>query len=339
MNRIPFDGMAIRLEVEDMETVLQIFLLATGFAMLIKGADFFVDGSSGIASKFGIPQLVVGLTIVAIGTSAPEAAVSISAVLKGNAGITIGNVAGSNILNIFVILGLTAFLTKKTVPVAPSTIKNEMPFMIVITLILLWMGYAGNEIARLEGAGLWIVFLFYLFYLLKMAKKGADKNAEDDKGKPSVREGDQKEKNMAVLVLSTAIGLVLIVIGSSVTVDAATEIARIIGLSERFIGLTIVALGTSLPELFTSVSAARKGSADIAIGNIVGSNIFNILFVVGTSALIIPVVFESKFIVDFIVAVAACVLLWIFSFSGKSLNRVEGGLLLLGYLGYFIYIL
>ena len=322
-----------------METVLQIFLLVVGFTMLIKGADFFVDGSSGIASRFGIPQLVVGLTIVAMGTSAPEAAVSISAALKGNAGITIGNVAGSNILNIFIILGLTAFLTKKIVPVASSTIKYEMPFMIVIMLILLCMGYVGNEIARLEGVGLWVVFLSYLFYLLKMAKKGAGSNLEDDEGEILEKGGDKKEKSMAMLFLFTVVGLALIVIGSSVTVDAATAIARIIGLSERFIGLTIVALGTSLPELFTSVSAARKGSADIAIGNIVGSNIFNILFVVGTSALITPVVFESKFIVDFIVAAAAGVLLWIFSFNGKSLNRVEGGLLLLGYLGYFIYIL
>ena len=315
-----------------MEMVLQIFLLVIGFAMLIKGADFFVDGSSGIASRFGIPQLVVGLTIVAMGTSAPEAAVSISAALKGNAGITIGNVAGSNILNILVILGLTAFLTKKIVPVASSTIKYEMPFMIVIMLILLWMGYAGNEISRLEGAGLWVVFLLYLLYLFKMAKKGGDKDSEDDAGEAA-------ERSMAMLLLFTVAGLALIVIGSSVTVDAATALARIIGLSERFIGLTIVALGTSLPELFTSVSAARKGSADIAIGNIVGSNIFNILFVVGTSALITPVVFESKFIVDFMVAAAAGVLLWVFSFSGKSLNRAEGGVLLLGYLGYFIYLL
>ena len=316
-----------------MEMVLQIFLLAAGFTMLIKGADFFVDGSSGIASKFGIPQLVVGLTIVAMGTSAPEAAVSISAALKGNAGITIGNVAGSNILNILVILGLTAFLTKKVVPVASSTIKYEMPFMVVTMLILLWMGYVGNEISRLEGAGLWVVFVLYLFYLLKMAKKGDDKNSKDDAGE------DKKEKSMGMLLLFTVAGLALIVLGSSVTVDAATAIARIIGLSERFIGLTIVALGTSLPELFTSVSAARKGSADIAIGNIVGSNIFNILFVVGTSALITPVAFENKFIVDFMVAVAAGVLLWVFSHSGKSLNRAEGGVLLLGYLGYFIYLL
>ena len=322
-----------------MEAVLQIFLLAAGFTMLIKGADFFVDGSSGIASRFGIPQLVVGLTVVAMGTSTPEAAVSISAALKGNAGITIGNVAGSNILNILIILGLTAFLAKKIVPVASSTIKYEMPFMTVITFILLWMGYAGNEITRLEGAGLWVVFLLYLFYLLKMAKKGAEGNSGDDEGDTSGKGMDKKEKSMAMLLLFTVVGLVLIVIGSSVTVDAATAIARIIGLSERFIGLTIVALGTSLPELFTSVSAARKGNADIAIGNIVGSNIFNILFVVGTSALITPVVFESKFIVDFIVAVAAGVLLWIFSFNGRSLNRAEGGLLLLGYLGYFVYLL
>ncbi len=322
-----------------MEIVLQIFLLAVGFTMLIKGADFFVDGSSGIASKFGIPQLVVGLTIVAMGTSAPEAAVSISAALKGNAGITIGNVLGSNILNVFVILGLTAFLTKKTVPVAFSTIKYEMPFMIVIMLILLWTGYAGNEITRLEGAGLWVIFLLYLFYLLKMAKKGAGKKSEDAGGENPGGGENKKEKSMAMLLLFTVVGLAFIVIGSSVTVDAATAIARIIGLSERFIGLTIVALGTSLPELFTSVSAARKGSADIAIGNVVGSNIFNILFVVGTSALITPVVFESKFIVDSMVAVAAGVLLWIFSFNGKSLNRLEGGFLLLGYLGYFIYLL
>ncbi len=322
-----------------METVFQIFLLAVGFTMLIKGADFFVDGSSGIASRFGISQLVVGLTIVAMGTSAPEAAVSISAALKGNAGITIGNVVGSNILNILIILGLTAFLTKKIVPVASSTIKYEMPFMIVVMLILLWMGYAGNEISRLEGAGLWAAFLLYLFYLLKMAKKGTGKNSEDDEGEILERGGDKKEKSMAMLLLFTVVGLALIVIGSSVTVDAATAIAGIIGLSERFIGLTIVALGTSLPELFTSVSAARRGNADIAIGNIVGSNIFNILFVVGTSALITPLVFESKFIVDSIVAVVVGVLLWIFSFNGRSLNRVEGGLLLLGYLGYFIYLL
>ena len=322
-----------------METVFQIFLLAVGFTMLIKGADFFVDGSSGIASRFGISQLVVGLTIVAMGTSAPEAAVSISAALKGNAGITIGNVVGSNILNILIILGLTAFLTKKIVPVASSTIKYEMPFMIVITLMLLWMGYVGNQVTRLEGALLWVVFLLYLFYLLKMAKKGVDKNSEDDEGEILGRGRDKKERSMAMLFWFTIVGLALIVIGSSVTVDAATAIAGIIGLSERFIGLTIVALGTSLPELFTSVSAARRGNADIAIGNIVGSNIFNILFVVGTSALITPLVFESKFIVDSIVAVVVGVLLWIFSFNGRSLNRVEGGLLLLGYLGYFIYLL
>ena len=322
-----------------METVFQIFLLAVGFTMLIKGADFFVDGSSGIASRFGISQLVVGLTIVAMGTSAPEAAVSISAALKGNAGITIGNVVGSNILNILIILGLTAFLTNKIVPVASSTIKYEMPFMIVITLMLLWMGYVGNQVTRLEGAGLWVVFLLYLFYLLKMAKKGVDKNSEDDEGEILGRGRDKKERSMAMLFWFTIVGLALIVIGSSVTVDAATAIAGIIGLSERFIGLTIVALGTSLPELFTSVSAARRGNADIAIGNIVGSNIFNILFVVVTSALITPLVFESKFIVDSIVAVVVGVLLWIFSFNGRSLNRVEGGLLLLGYLGYFIYLL
>ena len=184
-----------------MEIVLQIFLLAAGFTMLIKGADFFVDGSSGIAARFGIPKLVVGLTIVAMGTSSPEAAVSISAALKGNAGITIGNVMGSNILNILIILGLTALLTKKVVPVASSTIKYEMPFMIVVTLILLWMGYAENGISRLEGAGLWVVFLLYLYYLLKMTKKGADKRSDDKEGEVAGREGNKKGKSMVMLFL------------------------------------------------------------------------------------------------------------------------------------------
>lgn len=289
--------------------------------MLVKGADLFVDGSSGIAMKFKIPQLVIGLTIVAMGTSAPEAAVSITAALKGNADITVGNIVGSNILNILIILGLSALITP--LMVAKSTIKAEIPFMILITFLLLGVGYDGT-IGLLEGIILLVVFLIYLGYLFLLALKDRDKADEDI-----------KEISVAKALIWTVVGLFLIVFGSNVTVDAATKIAQVLGLSERFIGLTIVALGTSLPELFTSVSAARKGNADIAIGNIVGSNIFNILFVIGVSASIIPVPFAVGFRFDTIVAVAAAVLLLVCSLKDNQLKRWAGPVFLLTYAVYF----
>lgn len=308
-----------------MELLLQFGLLVVGFVMLVKGADFFVDGAAGIADKFGIPQLVIGLTIVAMGTSAPEAAVSITAALKGNAGITIGNVVGSNILNILIILGITAVIV--TVAVAKSTIRYEIPYMLAITLLLMLFGYTGGEITFVEGILLWAAFIVYLTYLFIMAKNN----------KAEVEE--EKKKPIWLLIILAIGGLILVVWGSDVTVKAATEIAKAAGLSERFIGLTIVALGTSLPELVTSVSAARKGKADIAIGNIVGSNIFNILFVVGTTALITPVVFETGFLIDSLVAVAAGVLLWICVAKDQKLKRPAGIIMLLSYVGYFVYLM
>lgn len=309
-----------------MDVMIQILLLAVGFVMLVKGADWFVDGSAGIADRFGVPQLVIGLTIVAMGTSAPEAAVSITAALKGSADITIGNVVGSNILNILIILGITSAIV--AVAVAKSTIRYEIPYMILMTFLLLGLGYTGNVITIGEGMILWGAFLLYLGYLFAMAKKNKEEVPEDAEKQPLWK-----------LVAAAVIGLVLIVWGSDVTVDAATAIAEYAGLSERFIGLTIVALGTSLPELFTSVSAAIKGKADIAIGNIVGSNIFNILFVVGTTALITPVVFAPNFVVDAIVAIAAGVLLLICVLRKEKLTRAGGVLMLLEYAAYFVYLL
>jgi len=303
---------------------LQLVLLAAGFVMLINGADWFVDGAAGIARKMGIPQLVVGLTIVAMGTSAPEAAVSVTASLKGSADIAIGNVWGSNIINILVILGLTAVIT--SVAIQKSTLKIEIPFMLGISVVLIWLGSTGEVVSRLEGVILWSLFIVYLVYLYFLAKKGHE---------------EEEEVTMSTwkLILLTIIGGVIIVWGSDVTVDAATAIAKILGMSDRFIGLTIVALGTSLPELVTSVTAARKGNADIAIGNIVGSNIFNVLFVIGTSALITPVPYVSSFIVDGIIAVAAGVLLWIAVFRKMELRRPWGIVMLLGYAAYFVYLL
>ena len=311
-----------------MEIVIQLFLLAVGFVLLMKGADWFVEGASKIADRFGIPQLVIGLTIVAMGTSLPEAAVSISAAIRGSAEITIGNVVGSNIMNILVILGLTSVIS--AIRVQKSTAHIEIPFVIFISVLLLGLGMTDNRIARPEGALLWGFMILYLLYLLRMAKKGQ-----------AIEEGERAGENESVLkmLLMVVVGAAMIVWGSDLAVDAATALAQIFGMSERFIGLTIVALGTSLPELVTSVTAALKGKPDIAMGNIVGSNIFNILFVVGTTALITPVSFSSNFVADTIISIAAAVLLLLCVVRDKELSRIGGSVMLLGYAAYFIYLI
>lgn len=308
-----------------MEIWIQLITLVIGFVMLVKGADWFVEGASNIADKFGIPQLVIGLTIVAMGTSAPEAAVSISAALKGSAEITIGNVLGSNILNILLILGLTAVI--RAIGVQRSTIRYEIPFVIVVSILLAVLGLRDHVISRWEGGILWICMILYLAYLLRMARNGVVEEAEETTEAP---------KSMARMLFLVIIGMALIVWGSDVAVDAATEIARIFSLSERIIGLTIVALGTSLPELVTSVTAAMKGKSEIAVGNIVGSNLFNIMFVVGTTALITPVVYSTSFLLDSIIAMAAAVLLLLCVARKHTLNRLGGVILLVGYGAYFV---
>lgn len=308
-----------------MKILIAILLLIIGFVMLIKGADWFVDGAAGIAARFGIPQLVIGLTIVAMGTSAPEAAVSITAATSGNAGITIGNVVGSNILNVLIILGLTAVIT--TVPVQRSTVKWEMPFMHVITVVLAVLGMSDGKIVLWEGIVLWGLFLVYLGYLFRMAKNGTT---------------EEEEEELLPLwkqLLMLAVGIAAIVLGSDLTVDNATIIAETLGMDDRLIGLTIVAFGTSLPELVTSVTAAKKGKADIAIGNIVGSNVFNILFVVGTTALITPVAFKPGFLIDCAVALAAGLILWFGVMKEGKLKRPVGVVMLAAYAAYFAYLL
>lgn len=309
-----------------MEILLQGVLIAAGFFLLIKGADWFVDGASGIAGRLGISQLVIGLTIVAMGTSAPEAAVSISAALKGNAGITVGNIVGSNILNVLIILGITSVIV--TLKVAKSTVFYEIPFMIGITVLLLILGHTGNVITFSEGIILGVFFIFYLgsLFLRPTNEMGTEMSCAQD-------------TSLVRLILCMFIGLGLIILGSDVSVEAASKIAGILGVSDRVIGLTIVALGTSLPELMTSVAAARKGNADIAIGNIVGSNIFNILFVVGISALITPVSFADSFHIDTVIAVLSGILLFLGVIRKKELNRKMGIILLAGYALYLVYLL
>lgn len=302
--------------------IQQVIILLVGFIFLVKGADWFVEGAASIARKLGIPQLIIGLTIVAMGTSMPEAAVSITAALQQNAGITIGNVVGSNILNIFIILGITALITN--VKIQKSTIRYEIPFMIFITIILMICGMTDMKITFIEGIFLWILFIAYLVYLFVMAKNGET----------------QEEKDIPVwkCLIFILIGGILVVKGSDFAVSGASAIARYFGMSERFIGLTIVAFGTSLPELVTSVTAAKRGNAGIAIGNIVGSNIFNILFVIGTTSLICNVPFESKFLVDTIIAIIAGLILWFGTMKHQELRKPCGIVMLLCYMFYFIYL-
>ncbi|MGN0437826.1 MAG: calcium/sodium antiporter [Lachnospiraceae bacterium] len=305
--------------------IVSIILLILGFVMLVKGADWFVDGASGLATRLGIPQLVIGLTIVAMGTSLPEAAVSITAAIKQNAGISIGNVLGSNILNILIILGITAVLV--SVGVQKSTYFYEIPFMLVITAILLAMGVTGQEVTRIEGILLLILFVLYLVYLYFLSKQSKAPESEEE-----------KVFSVGKCIFFIILGGIMIVWGSDLAVKGASDLARIFGVSERFIGLTIVALGTSLPELVTSVTAARKGNADIAIGNIVGSNIFNILFVLGISSTICDIPYALSFRVDAVIAIIAGVLLWLFSIRKKKLTRSGGVVMLIAYAAYFVYL-
>ena len=304
--------------------ILQVFLLLVGFLLLVKGADWFVEGAASIAKKMGIPQLIVGLTIVAMGTSMPEAAVSITAAINNNAGITIGNVVGSNIMNILIILGITSVIT--SVAIQKSTLYYEIPFMIGITVVMMIFGYTDSKITFFESVILCILFVAFIGYLFYMAKKG------------SPTEETAKDFPVWKCLLLMVIGGIMVVKGSDFAVDGASYIAKYFGLSDRLIGLTIVAFGTSLPELVTSITAAKKGNVDIAIGNIVGSNIFNILFVIGITGLICDVPFESKFLIDTCVTIGAGVLLWLGTIKHKELRRPCGILMLLCYAGYFAYL-
>lgn len=310
-----------------MDILVQFVFLAVGFLLLIKGADWFVEGAAGIADKFGIPQLIIGLTIVAMGTSAPEAAVSITSAIKEDAGITVGNVLGSNIMNVLFILGVTAAII--SIPVQHSTFMYEIPYLIIVSCLFLFLGMDGT-ISRIDGAVLWAAFIIYFIYLLVMAKKGKEQEEAED---------GSKEKSWLLLILLTVAGMGMIIFGSDVTVNSASAIADKFGMDSRLIGLTIVAFGTSLPELVTSVIAAKKGSTDIAVGNIVGSNIFNILFVAGTSGLITPVSFEAGFIIDSIISIGAVLLLMLCILKGRKLTRPGGFVMLTAYIGYFIYLL
>ena len=312
-----------------MEQMLwQLLLLFLGFVCLVKGADWFVDGAADLAGKFGISEIVIGLTIVAMGTSLPETSVSLNSAIKDSGGITIGNVLGSNIVNILLILGVSALFSR--LPVDKRMMRYEMPFLLGMTVLLPCMGLFDHTVGRMDGAVLLLLMAVYLIYLLYR-----------DKGTEDATEL-KKEKSFAPLwkiLLLISAGLGSIVLGSELAVDAAIALARMIGISERVIGLTVVAIGTSLPELVTSVAASRKGETDIAVGNIVGSNIFNILFVTGLTAVIVPVDYQQAFRQDSIIAVCAVALFYVCLLPKRSLGRISGILMILSYAAYTAYLI
>ncbi|WP_352407629.1 calcium/sodium antiporter [Acetoanaerobium noterae] len=316
-------------------TNLSYVLLVIGFIILIKGADFFVDGASSIAKIAKMPTLLIGLTIVAFGTSAPEAAVSINAALKGSNDIAIGNIIGSNIFNLLVAVGLSAMI--RPIKVQKTTIIKEYPLsiysvalLIILSLDNLFAGNDANLLTRGDGLILLLGFGVFMFYLIEMAvlSKEADDEVEEIVKLP-----------LSKSIIFSILGLVGIVFGGDMVVKSATDIALHVGMSETLVGLTIVAVGTSLPELVTSVTAARKGESDIAIGNIIGSGLFNIFFVLGVSATIHPIAVSSKLIFDFIILAIVTVISHVFAYSKKEVDKKEGFALTAMYIAYMVYII
>lgn len=302
-----------------------LILLIIGFVLLIRGADAFVDAAAGVARRFNIPQIIIGTTLVAIGTSAPEAAISIAAALKESSGVSIGNVIGSNITNIFLILGVTAIIG--ALPIHPNTKKYELPFVGFVTLILCAFGIWAGAISRVAAAVFLILFAGFITYTIIMARRS-------NESAPEI-----KQISIPMTILMIIAGIAAIVIGSNLTVDSAMDIAARAGVPDRVIGLTLVALGTSLPELAVCIAAALKREYDMAVGNIVGSNIFNILFVLGTTAAIRPLPFTPEFIFDGAIAMIAIIALMIFTAHKSRLSRIGGALFLSAYVAYIVYLI
>ncbi|SFA53191.1 cation:H+ antiporter [Anoxybacillus pushchinoensis] len=310
-------------------------LLIIGFALLIKGADLFVNGSSNIAKLLRVPTILIGLTIVAFGTSSPEATISIIAALKGNADVALGNAVGSNILNSTLIVGVTAFLYP--LRVESETIRKEIPFTLLASVALLILmsdialqGSSSNLLTRSDGFILLLFFSIFMYYLIEIGLKSRKEKA-DEPVPEDIRWGKS--------ILITILGLAAIIFGGDLVVDNGIEIAYSLGMSEALVGLTIIAIGTSLPELVTSISAALKKESEIALGNIVGSNIFNILFVLGGSATISPLATNNKIFIDVILMIVLTIILLVFSRTSFRIGKWEGFVLVAAYIIYLVYII
>lgn len=315
-----------------MRMIQSIVFIAIGFAMLMLGAQWLVDGSSAIARKYHIPEIIIGLTIVSIGTSMPELMVSLTSAMEGHSDISIGNVIGSNLCNLLLILGLTSLIAP--LKFQKNTKKYEIPIMVDATILVFILANVGKSISRVDGLILSVIFIMFILYTIFSAKKSMNSNKKEDTKKNS-------NQNVFIAILKIILGVVLLKIGGDVSVDNAIIVARDLGVTEKVIGLTIIAIGTSLPELITSAVAAYKGDIDIAIGNIVGSNIFNILLILGVSSVISPITYSTSYNFEFIYVIISSILLYIFASTGKkyTMTRLNGLIYLLMYGVYMMLLL
>lgn len=306
--------------------ILTIILLIIGFVLLIKGADMFVDGASDLATKLKIPAMIIGLTIVAFGTSAPEAAVSVTSALNHSNAIAISNIVGSNIFNLLVVVGITAIIYK--IDIDDVSLKQDFPVLLISSILLLLFIVTSSQISRIEGIIFLIGIIAYVALLIVKSKK-------ESKNMPV---GTTHLSNI-MIVLFIIVGLAFILIGSDLVVDASKDIALSLGMSETLVGLTIVSIGTSLPELMTSVTAAYNKNTGIAIGNAVGSCIFNILFIVGLTTTITPIATTNVMVIDTIIMILALIITYILAYDKKDFNRKDGIILVSLFIVYIIYII
>ena len=318
-----------------MNMFVAVICLVIGFILLVKGADFFVDGASSIAKQLHIPAVVIGLTIVAFGTSAPELAVSVSAAMKGSNDIAIGNVVGSNLFNLLIVVGVSAFIYP--LHVQKSMIKKDYPISIIAAVLLgvlamdTLFGKTSMELSRVDGVVLLIGFAIFMYLAIREGFKGRAEHKENG-------EEIEIKYSLGKSIIVCIIGLAGIIIGGNMVVDGAKEIARAFGLSEAFIGLTIVAFGTSLPELVTSIVAARKGESDISLGNVVGSNIFNIFFILGVSGTILPMAVANTYLYDIAILIVVSIVFFIPIRKKQRVSKVMGGTMVATYAAYMAYL-
>lgn len=307
--------------------VWNIIFLLVGFVLLIKGADFFVDGSSSVAKLLGIPGFVIGLTVVAMGTSAPEAAVSITAGISGSNEIAISNIIGSNLFNLLVVAGLSAVI--KPFKIENTILKRDYPINVGACVLLLAMIFIGGTLGRFDGIILLGLFIAYVVYVVIDALKHRSSNNSED----------VKTMNPVLSIVAIIGGLAAVIFGGDLVVDNAVAIAQRLNWSETFIGLTIIAIGTSLPELVTSVVAAKKGESGLALGNVIGSNLFNIMLVLGLSTAISPIVTDSSMIINAVIMLAVTAIVYVACLIKKSLGRVVGAICVSGYAAYTVYLI
>ena len=322
-----------------MEIILPAILIIIGFVLLIKGADFLVEGSSDIAKRFHIPEIVIGLTIVSIGTSLPELLVSLNSATKGYSDMSLGNVIGSNICNLLLILGVSASIRR--LKLKKETRYIEVPLCILYTIIFTVLCNTGNTISRVEAVILILLFSAFIGYTVAMGIKGEKYDEEEPIDEDDDVEKAAKDKKPGSLVrniIQILIGIVALKFGGDFIVDNSIVIAEFFNISEKIISLTIIAIGTSLPELVTSVVAALKGSSDISVGNIIGSNIFNMTFIIGVAALIKPITFNIEYNIDLIIVLAACIALFLFQYipPKNMVSKRNGVMYLAGYVAYMI---